>query len=87
MHAPTVKWNNAREKPSGLSIDEQWTGTALHTATFGGHSEIVKILLDHKVDVHASTGVTEQHYAYPASGPTALHIALSLQWTELQSLS
>ncbi|KAJ5709645.1 hypothetical protein N7493_009936 [Penicillium malachiteum] len=78
VHASTVKWNNANEKPSGLYENKPWTGNALHTATFGGHSEIVEILLKHGVDVHASTGVTAEHLAYPASGPTALHIALSI---------
>jgi ankyrin repeat protein len=71
------------EKPSGLYEDKSWTGTALHTATFGGHSEIVEILLKHSVDVHASTGVTDKHLAYPASGPTALHIALSVHQISL----
>ncbi|XHF99508.1 hypothetical protein AWENTII_003009 [Aspergillus wentii] len=77
-HASTVTWNNSVEKPSGLYKDDAWTGTPLHTATIGGHSDIVNILLEHNVDVKASTGVTADHLAYPASGPTALHIALSL---------
>jgi ankyrin repeat protein len=78
VHASTVTWNNSQEKNSGLSEDEAWTGTSRHAATMGGHSDIVKILLEHNVDVHASTGVTANHLASPASGPTALHIALSV---------
>lgn len=78
VHASTTRWNNDQEKPSGLYKDNAWTGTALHTATIRGNLDIVKLLLKHNVDFHASTGVTADHLAYPASGPTALHIALSV---------
>jgi hypothetical protein len=40
----------------------------------GGHVEIVEILLDLGVDVHAST---KNHHSYtPGHGPTALHLVL-----------
>lgn len=79
VHASTLRWNhNIYVRPSGLFGNEAWTGTCLHIATVGGHPEIVKILLEHNVDVHASTSVTANKLSYPASGPSALHIALSI---------
>ncbi|CAG8232665.1 unnamed protein product [Penicillium salamii] len=77
VHASTKRWNSDQEKPSGLYRGSDWTGTALHTATIRGNLDIVKLLFENNVDVLASTGVTADRLAYPASGPTALHIALS----------
>jgi hypothetical protein len=48
------------------------------TGRTGGLSEIVKILLEHNVEIYASKGVIGNYYSYPASRPPALQIALSL---------
>ncbi|KAJ5788731.1 ankyrin repeat-containing protein [Penicillium paradoxum] len=82
-HASATRWNNDQEKPSGLYQGEAWTGTSLHTATIRGNLDIVKLLFEQNVDIHAVTGVTDRHSAYPASGPTALHIALSVNQVPL----
>lgn len=78
VQASTATWYSSADTSSGLHMGSPWTGTSLHLATMGGHLDIARLLLEHNIDIYAGTCVTSDNLAFPANGPTALHIALSV---------
>lgn len=78
VHCPTQAWNDRDDKPTGLYLAQSWAGTPLHLAAMGAHLDIVRILLDLDVDVHASAKTDKIVFPYcsPGHGPTALHLVL-----------